>query len=885
MATAHAAGAAALTFRLLHMMVMGLILVLEVSHRVLLRCPCHLTYSKSLNGGLLTTPLLLASLEYTDVELDRMAAAEQTSLAKTVEQATKAERLAHQEVQWRLDSGGAEAQPMQEPQPMEEDDAGVPWLRGHVVDYMYVEANLHTFSDDDLEKLVAHSAIGLEQWQQYRLHLQRMRGVDEDNLSDLGSEVADNDMEPQDRDKYRDLKRRAVEQGLDVQSAQEYTDLLSKRIMAKAGKRARVVSSVTADMYRSFCVATAKQMGAMAPNRGRSLALLALAAAVLPVTSTLIGAEALRELEADFGKAELQLWAQGSSTQSTTAPVGTSTQTTTASGSRGGRAKVMDFRNDSSSGQQENLTLADRVRPTLRPAAGDGPRGVAKTGPPSSQATWTTTPPAAEAAANAGRQNSSAPQAAAHAGPKVIDFRNGNEDDSQLAAGSEPEADKNGTFNATNATAEADNTTNATAEADKNGTFNATNATAEADNTTNATAEADKNGTFNATNATAEAENTTNATAEAAKEVFNCSAGALRWQWGWSDEKKAHCCQHEQVGCTANATMSATASGPTTAAGSEEAGLVAMAPSSETIRKMICVAAGSPELEDEMVNLVCDEIEAAMPWAKDQFEPDCGTALKAAWADILADCPRDTQAPSSEDITRIMCNFALGDGLRGQALRDMCKVVEREFPWMKLEPNCHTVLEGMADRAAQGCNGSRECRRGSARTGGPETIAQRSGCVASAGAARKTGGGAASTSGGSAAMTKRAWAAADHGPRLTSHRVVAQRDQLADGAQVLSVSFYGQAKPGPTGDNIALLELASEHDPCDGHHGHLVEHHLVLRHGVDDDGHHRHLDEHLGDEHHLDNADDRAVDTCRYRKVGVHLSDTEPDFRCHYRAL
>ncbi|CAK0863272.1 unnamed protein product [Prorocentrum cordatum] len=378
MATAHAAGAVASTYRLLHMMVMWLILVLEGLHRVLLRCPCHPIFSKSLNGGPRTTPLLLASLEYTDVELDRMAAAEQTSLAKTVEQATKAERLAHQEVQWRLDrfnkakkhmeeaqslhleavqeleqarattreanerkasfdvqtfkkekrheveqrrrqraaeearaaadaraaasvppaagllgaapatapagvaaasrapgtgdaaaagagaqaSGGVEAQPMQEPQPMDEDDADVPWLRGKVVDYMFVEANLHTFSDDDLEKLVASSAIGLEQWQQYRLHLQRMRGVgDEDNLSDLGSEVADNDMEPQDRDRYRDLKRRAVEQGLDVQAAQEYTDLLSKRIMAKAGKRARVVSSVTADMYRNFCDATAKQMG------------------------------------------------------------------------------------------------------------------------------------------------------------------------------------------------------------------------------------------------------------------------------------------------------------------------------------------------------------------------------------------------------------------------------------------------------------------------------------------------------------------------------------------------------------------------------------------------------------------------------------------------
>ncbi|CAK0886397.1 unnamed protein product, partial [Prorocentrum cordatum] len=40
--------------------------------------------------------------EYTDGDLDRLAALEQTALAKEVEQATKQERLAAQEVQWRL---------------------------------------------------------------------------------------------------------------------------------------------------------------------------------------------------------------------------------------------------------------------------------------------------------------------------------------------------------------------------------------------------------------------------------------------------------------------------------------------------------------------------------------------------------------------------------------------------------------------------------------------------------------------------------------------------------------------------------------------------------------------------------------------------------------
>ncbi|CAK0836403.1 unnamed protein product, partial [Prorocentrum cordatum] len=39
---------------------------------------------------------------YTDCDLDRMAALEQTALAKEVELATKQERLAAQEVQWRL---------------------------------------------------------------------------------------------------------------------------------------------------------------------------------------------------------------------------------------------------------------------------------------------------------------------------------------------------------------------------------------------------------------------------------------------------------------------------------------------------------------------------------------------------------------------------------------------------------------------------------------------------------------------------------------------------------------------------------------------------------------------------------------------------------------
>jgi hypothetical protein len=122
---------------------------------------------------------------------------------------------------------------------------------------------------------------------------------------------------------------------------------------------------------------------------------------------------------------------------------------------------------------------------------------------------------------------------------------------------------------------------------------------------------------------------------------------------------------------------------------------------------MICMAAGSQELKDKMVNLVCDEIEAAMPWTKDEFEPDCVSALEAAWDDILADCPRDAEAPSNEDITRLVCDLSLGDGFTDQAVREMCKVMEREFPWMKMEPNCHVVLEGMADRAAQGCNGTR----------------------------------------------------------------------------------------------------------------------------------------------------------------------------------
>eukprot|EP00959_Pyramimonas_sp_CCMP1952_P368250 7713956-Pyramimonas_sp.AAC.1 len=45
-----------------------------------------------------------------------MAAAEQTSLAKTVEQATKAERLAHQEVQWRLDRFNKAKKHMEEAQ-------------------------------------------------------------------------------------------------------------------------------------------------------------------------------------------------------------------------------------------------------------------------------------------------------------------------------------------------------------------------------------------------------------------------------------------------------------------------------------------------------------------------------------------------------------------------------------------------------------------------------------------------------------------------------------------------------------------------------------------------------------------------------------------------
>jgi len=93
-----------------------------------------------------------------------------------------------------------------------------------------------------------------------------------------------------------------------------------------------------------------------------------------------------------------------------------------------------------------------------------------------------------------------------------------------------------------------------------------------------------------------------------------------------------------------------------------------------------------------------------MPWTKDQFEPDCVTALEAAWDEIMLDCPEDDEQPTTEDITRIMCSLALADGFKGHAVKEMCVVMEKEFPWMKLEPNCHVVLEGMVDNAALKCD-------------------------------------------------------------------------------------------------------------------------------------------------------------------------------------
>ena len=51
-------------------------------------------------------------------------------------------------------------------------------------------------------------------------------------------------------------------------------------------------------------------------------------------------------------------------------------------------------------------------------------------------------------------------------------------------------------------------------------------------------------------------------------------------------------------------------------------------------------------------------------------------------------------------------------------------------------------------------------------------------------------------------MTKRSRAASDYDHPLTSHRMVAQRVQLAGTMQVLVLSIYGHTKIGLTGDNI-----------------------------------------------------------------------------------
>eukprot|EP00959_Pyramimonas_sp_CCMP1952_P195662 4091050-Pyramimonas_sp.AAC.1 len=42
-------------------------------------------------------------VEHSALELDRLAPQQQTELARQVEAAAKAERLAHQDVQWKLD--------------------------------------------------------------------------------------------------------------------------------------------------------------------------------------------------------------------------------------------------------------------------------------------------------------------------------------------------------------------------------------------------------------------------------------------------------------------------------------------------------------------------------------------------------------------------------------------------------------------------------------------------------------------------------------------------------------------------------------------------------------------------------------------------------------
>ena len=128
-------------------------------------------------------------------------------------------------------------------------------------------------------------------------------------------------------------------------------------------------------------------------------------------------------------------------------------------------------------------------------------------------------------------------------------------------------------------------------------------------------------------------------------------------------------------------------------------------PSLEDIEKLVCKLASSELVEKVATEEVCKLIKEHIPSVKMQSE--CETTVSALWDKIKARYPKGTESllasPCPEDIEKLVYNLVSSELGEKEATEEVCKLVKEDFPSVKMQPDCATVVSALWDKFKARC--------------------------------------------------------------------------------------------------------------------------------------------------------------------------------------
>mmetsp|Transcript_43862 Transcript_43862/g.80126 ORF Transcript_43862/g.80126 Transcript_43862/m.80126 type:complete len:556 (-) Transcript_43862:131-1798(-) len=120
-----------------------------------------------------------------------------------------------------------------------------------------------------------------------------------------------------------------------------------------------------------------------------------------------------------------------------------------------------------------------------------------------------------------------------------------------------------------------------------------------------------------------------------------------------------------------------------------------------TIEKLICKFASDKQFEEKATGEVCDFITEKFPSMK--FDPDCKTVVEAAWDSAVAMCPKMSLGIDPSDIEKIACEIVKHKEIEPMLTGPVCDFITQKFPSLKFDPDCKTAVEELWEIAESKC--------------------------------------------------------------------------------------------------------------------------------------------------------------------------------------